>query len=72
MSWPYLPHQCPDCRYFVAIDPPRCDDSGYELPGLCAHPRVGMELFVTRTGLADRIGDCDLFVPAPGRRGGES
>jgi hypothetical protein len=72
MSWPYLPHLCPDCRYFVVVDPPRRDDSGYELPGACAHPRIGMELFVTREGLADRIGDCKLFVAAPTRRESES
>jgi hypothetical protein len=62
MSWPYLPHQCPRCRYFVAIDPPPCDDTGYELPGGCAHPLIGMELFVTREGLARRFGDCELFT----------
>jgi hypothetical protein len=62
MSWPYLRHQCPRCRYFVAIDPPRHDDSGYELPGVCAHPRIGMELFIPREALARRLGDCDLFV----------
>jgi hypothetical protein len=27
-----------------------------------------MELFVTREGLAARLGDCRLFVPAPVRR----
>jgi hypothetical protein len=68
MSWPYLPHQCPRCRYFIAFDPPRRDDNGFELPGACAHPRIGMELFVTREGLARRFGDCDLFVAVPARR----
>jgi hypothetical protein len=66
MSWPYLPRPCPGCRYFVAIDPPRRDDRGYELRGACAHPRIGMELFVAREGLARRLGHCDLFVPVPG------
>lgn len=66
MPWPYLPRQCPRCRYFVPIDPSRRDDSGYELRGACAHPRIGMELFVTREGLARRFGDCELFVAAPG------
>jgi hypothetical protein len=50
----------------VPIDPSRRDDSGYELRGACAHPRIGMELFVTREGLARRFGDCELFVAAPG------
>jgi hypothetical protein len=71
MSWPYLPHQCPRCRYFVALDPPRSDESGYELRGGCAHPLIGMELFVTREGLARRFGDCRLFVASPPRRQGE-
>lgn len=71
MSWPYLPHQCPGCRYFVAIDSPHRDDSGYELPGACAHPLIGMELFVTREGLAGRFGDCELFLPAPVRHKSE-
>jgi hypothetical protein len=65
MSWPYLPHQCPRCRYFVAFDPLRRDDNGFELPGACAHPMIGMELFVTREGLARRFGDCDLFLAVP-------
>jgi hypothetical protein len=66
MSWPYLPHQCPRCRYFAALDPPAHDDRGYELPGVCAHPLIGMELFVARGDLARRLGDCDLFVAGPG------
>ena len=65
MSWPYMPHQCSSCRYFVAFDPPAHDDWGYELPGACAHPRIGMELFVARGDLARRLGDCDLFVRGP-------
>lgn len=73
MSWPYMPHQCSTCRYFVAFDPPAHDDRGYELPGACAHPRIGMELFVARGDLARRLGDCDLFVrgPSAGRIGGD-
>jgi hypothetical protein len=34
------------------------------MPGICAHPRIAMELFVTREGLADRMGNCNLFFPA--------
>jgi hypothetical protein len=38
------------------------DDSGYELPGACTHPLIGMELFVARDDLSRRLGDCELFV----------
>jgi hypothetical protein len=64
MSWPFTAHQCPVCKYFQAIDPPAHDDVGYELPGLCAHPRIGMELFVPRDPA--RFGGCDLFRPTRG------
>jgi hypothetical protein len=59
MSWPFTSHQCPLCRYFQALDPPAHDDAGYELPGLCAHPLIAMELFTPRD--AARFGECDLF-----------
>jgi hypothetical protein len=66
MSWPFTPHQCPGCAYFEALYPPAQDDAGYELPGLCAHPLVGMELFVPLD--AARFGDCELFHRRPGSR----
>jgi hypothetical protein len=65
-----MPHQCPCCRYFVAFDPVAHDDSGYELPGACAHPLIGMELFVAREALTDRLGDCELFVRESAAREG--
>jgi len=65
MSWPYLPNQCPGCWYFAKLDEPRSDDAGYTIPGICAHPLIGMELFVTREGLAARMGRCELYVTAP-------
>jgi hypothetical protein len=68
MSWPYLPDQCPRCRYFVVMDPPGHDDGGYELPGACAHPLIGADLFETHAGLASRFGACTLFVPVPAPR----
>ena len=64
MSWPYTPHQCPGCRYFVAFDRPARDDRGHELRGACGHPRVAMELFVANGGLRERLGDCALFARA--------
>jgi len=65
MPWPYMPSQCPTCRYFFALDPPAEDDSGYKLPGVCRHARIGMELFVPkgRSALADAT--CELHWPTP-------
>ncbi len=68
MSWPYLPHECPRCRYFKELADGYSDDSGYEIPGICAHPRIAMELFVTREGLAGRIGHCNMFFSAANPR----
>ncbi len=63
MSWPYLPHQCPRCRYFVELEEGYSDERGYETPGICSHPRIAMELFITREGLSERMGNCNLFFP---------
>jgi len=56
-----MPHQCPECFYFQALAARHIDDSGYEIPGFCGHPRIGMELFrAERRDLsADR---CPLFL----------
>jgi len=48
MSWPYTPSECPRCRYFDALNPSARDDAGYEIVGLCLHPRIAMELFRLR------------------------
>lgn len=48
MPWPYMPSQCSTCRYFQAFEPAAEDDGGYQLPGFCGHPQIGMELFVPR------------------------
>ena len=60
MPWPFMPSQCPSCRYFAGFEPYAEDDSGYRLPGVCRHPAIGMELFVPkdRPSLADAT--CDL------------
>jgi hypothetical protein len=65
MSWPYSPDQCPRCRYFEELVPPAHDDAGYELPGVCRHPRIGMELFVPMERAPRQFGSCPLFHPAP-------
>jgi hypothetical protein len=48
MPWPFMSSQCPDCHYFAPFEPPAEDDAGYQLPGVCRHPSIGMELFVPR------------------------
>jgi hypothetical protein len=68
-SWPYLDGQCPDCFYFQVASPPFVDDSGYEIPGFCGHPRIGMELFRPRK--LDLSRDrCPLFVRQAAHRRG--
>ncbi len=67
-SWPYLPAQCPKCRYFQA-EPPFVDDSGYEILGFCRHPRVAMELFRPQRLHASACERCPLFVARPAIRG---
>ncbi|HUA47984.1 MAG TPA: hypothetical protein VMA77_22290 [Solirubrobacteraceae bacterium] len=68
-SWPYLEAQCPECFYFQSASPPFVDDSGYEIPGFCTHPRIAMELF--RPQKLDMSRDrCPLFVRQRPRRPG--
>ncbi len=62
-SWPYLPEQCPHCRYFQAGSPAFVDDSGYEIPGFCRHPRIAMELFAVKQLDLAHVERCRLFVP---------
>jgi hypothetical protein len=45
MSWPFGSDECPRCRYFEPLDPAAKDDAGYEIVGLCSHPRIAGELF---------------------------
>ncbi len=45
MSWPYGSQECPLCRHFEPLDPPAMDDAGFEIVGLCQHPRISTELF---------------------------
>jgi hypothetical protein len=61
MSWPWSPHQCPHCRYLAAFDPPRTDDAGFEMPGFCLHPRIGMELFLPKRLDLEQLEPCPLF-----------
>ena len=61
-SWPYLPAQCPHCLYFRPEEPPFTDDSGYEIPGFCSHPRIGMELFRPQKLDVSRADPCRLFI----------
>jgi hypothetical protein len=67
-NWPYLPEQCPHCRYFEPARAGLIDDSGYEIPGGCRHPLIAMELFVMRTVDDSRLEPCRLFVERPPQR----
>lgn len=65
MSWPFLSHECPRCRYYRAYDEPRRDDTAfrYELVGDCLHPRIGMELFIRQLADESERGHCPCFLP---------
>jgi len=71
-SWPYVPAQCPRCRYIHELAPPFVDDSGYEILGFCLHPRIGMELFRAKERTAGESGGCPCFVAAPSRPADET
>jgi hypothetical protein len=66
VAWPYMASQCPTCRYFRPFELDARDDAGYQLPGACLHPSIGMELFVsvTRPELLDA--NCPLRWARPG------
>jgi hypothetical protein len=60
MSWPFGSAECPRCRYFERLDPPAEDDAGYEIVGLCSHPRIAGELF--RFKERQVTGGCPCFT----------
>jgi len=62
MSWPFSPRECPYCRYFERLDPPALDDVGYEIVGLCRHPRIGMDLFMFKKRDPNSMDPCPCFV----------
>jgi hypothetical protein len=69
VSWPYGSEECPRCRYFERLDPPAVDDAGFELVGLCGHPRIAAELFRFKTRAV--AGGCPCYAPHDeGRRAG--
>ena len=70
MPWPYMPDECPGCRYLKRLDPPFEDDVGYTVPGLCAHPSIGMELFIPKQRADLARGPCPLRVAARARTAG--
>jgi hypothetical protein len=63
-GWPYIPAQCPHCRYMHRFTP-FVDDSGYEIVGSCRHPRIGMELFQRQTSQPSESERCPLYIPQP-------
>lgn len=71
-SWPYIPGECPECRYFQAASPPFIDDSGYEILGFCRHPQIAMELFQPQRLELSRGDRCPLFVRRIAQNDGDS
>ncbi len=61
MSWPYGPEECPRCRCFERLEPPVRDDAGYEIVGLCRHPRIATELFVLQDRDPSGLEPCPCF-----------
>jgi hypothetical protein len=61
MAWPYGPEECPRCRYFERLEPPAYDDVGYEIVGVCRHPRIAMELFVLQQRHPGEMEACPCF-----------
>ena len=61
MSWPYSPRECPSCRFFDLLDPPAYDDAGYEIVGVCLHPRIAMDLFVLKRRDPNALDPCPCF-----------
>jgi hypothetical protein len=70
LSWPFLPGECPRCRYHEPFDEPVREDNtfGYEIVGLCLHPRIGMELFRRQLGEEDDGSHCPCFTRKRGSR----
>jgi hypothetical protein len=67
-SWPYLPGQCPHCFYFQAERPTFTEDLGYEIVGVCLHPRVGMGPFRSQKLERSKVDPCRLFIRRVGVR----
>jgi hypothetical protein len=61
MSWPFSAAECPRCHYLESLDPPAFDDVGYEIPGVCLHPRIGMDLFVFKERDPTTMAPCPCF-----------
>lgn len=65
MSWPFIPAECPRCRYLEPIDSPAFDDAGYEIVGFCLHPRIGMNLFLFKNRPLSGAATCPCFRERP-------
>jgi hypothetical protein len=61
MPWPYGPEECPRCCYVERLEPPAYDDVGYEIVGLCRHPRIAMVLFVLQQRDPAELATCPCF-----------
>jgi hypothetical protein len=67
VSWPYGPNECPRCHYFERLDPAAIDDAGYEIVGVCRHPRIATDLFLFKQRDATTMESCPCFTPAKAR-----
>lgn len=68
MSWPYSPKQCPHCVFFDQLERPLYDDVGYEIVGICAHPRLATDLFMLMQRDQNAMEPCQLFRKPRRRR----
>ena len=68
MSWPYSPLECPRCRYLEPLEPPAQDDSGYEIVGVCTHPRIAMDLFLFKRRDPTTMEPCPFLTPKGDRQ----
>jgi hypothetical protein len=63
VSWPYSPRECPECRFFEPVPAPAYGNDGWEIAGLCGHPRIATDLFLVRTRDPDAMEPCSCFRP---------
>ncbi len=64
MSWPFIPHECPSCRYCDPLEEPFVEDTEfrYEIVAVCLHPRIATELFRRQLAVEGDDAHCPFFV----------
>ena len=61
MSWPYSPNECPSCVFLQLLDDPAYDDAGYEIVGICQHPKIATDLFLFMKRDQTAMDPCPCF-----------